>query len=218
MIEISTRWSEIASKAKRKRHDDRLGNEAASGQRLVDPIADEPALERPALDRRQRHLPRETLADEDPEAVAGAQVPFALPDATAGREARAVLRRDGRALGPGLPAQEPVGAAGPHLVPGGEVVLGERAQHDPPAAQLERRVPDRPGRAHRAKHLLQRGEQRHDVPPACRVAHATDPPDLPRQLAGAGPDLDAVVGQQPAATACVVDPSGTLTVVSWGSR
>ena len=199
MIEISTRCSEIASKAKRSVTTTASGTSPA-GQRLVDPVADEGALERPALDGGQRHLAGEALADEDPEPVAGAEMALALPDAAAGREAGPVLRRHRGSLGPRLPAQQPVGAAGPHLVPGGEVVLGERAQEHPPAAQLQRRVAHALGPRSRSQHLLERTEQGKDVARPGRVAHAADPPDLAGQLAGAGADLDPV--------ACRAAPGG----------
>src|SRR5580700_7763725 len=58
----------------------------------------------------------------------------------------------------------------------------------------------RPGPRSSGQHLPQGGEERHDVAPACRVAHAADPPDLARQLAGSGPDLDAEVSEEPDAT------------------
>ena len=131
MMEISTRCSEIASKANRSVTTTASGTSPRPGQRLVDPVADERALERPALNGRERDLSGEALTDEDPEPVAGAEVALALADAATGREAGSVLRRHRRTLGPGFPAQEPVGATRAHLVPRREVVLGQRSAGAP---------------------------------------------------------------------------------------
>ena len=117
-------------------HHDRFGREAAARQCLVDPVADEGALERPALNGRERHLPGEPVADEDAEAVPAPQVPFPLAYAAARREAGPVLGRHGCPLGTGLPAQQPRAAPRPHLVPLVEVALGQWAERDPLPVEL----------------------------------------------------------------------------------
>ena len=95
-------------------HDQRLGHVAVAGVGLVDPVADVGVLERPPLDARQVDLPGEVSGDEDPEAVAGAQLPLPLPGAAAGVERRlalGVVGLAGRRLR--LPLEQPArGCAG----------------------------------------------------------------------------------------------------------
>ena len=107
MMEISTRCERDRLEGETQRHDDRFGHQPAAGQGLVDPVADERALERSPLDGRERDLAGEALTEEDAEPVAGAEVPLALADAAPGREAGR-----GPPRGPGRPwAAAPSGAA-----------------------------------------------------------------------------------------------------------
>ena len=97
MIEICTRCSRSSSNATRQQQHERLGHVAVAGPRLVDPVADVRALERAPLDDRQVDLAGEVAVDEDPEAVAGAELALALAGAAADGERVAVLDRVGRA-------------------------------------------------------------------------------------------------------------------------
>src|SRR5580692_10474360 len=141
-----------------------------------------------------------------------------LSDAAARREARPVLGGDGRALGPGLPAQQPIGAARAHLVPGGKVVLGEGAQQDPPAAQLQGGVADGPRRAHRPSTSARAASnvttlrRRAVLPmqPIRQICPASCPAPAPISI----PYSESSRRRTSASWV----PAGTRTVVSWGNR
>jgi hypothetical protein len=115
----------------------RLGHVAVPGLGLVDPVAHVGVLERAALDAGQVDLPGQGAVHEDPEAVAGAELPLALPGPAPGVERRlalGVVGLAGRRLG--LPFDQPVAVALAHLPPGVEVGQDQGPQQDPPAAQL----------------------------------------------------------------------------------
>ena len=103
--------------------DDRLGRVALARVRLVDPVADVRVLERAPLHRVEVDLAGELAVDEDPEPVAGAELPLALAGAAPHGERLAVL--DARSGVPGMRIgshlSEPVAVAPSHLAPLHEV-------------------------------------------------------------------------------------------------
>ncbi len=117
-------------------HDrDGVGRVAAARVALVDPVADEARLERPAQHAAEAHLADErAVAQEGAEAVRGVELALALPRAAAGAERLAVDDGVARArLGQRLPPLEPVAAAHADLAPGVVVAHLERPQHHPRA-------------------------------------------------------------------------------------
>ena len=104
--------------AEHDRH--RVGRVPAARVALVDPVADEARLERPAQHAAEAHLADErAVAQERAEAVRGVELALALPRAAAGTERLAV---DGGIAGARfrerLPLLEPLAAADADLAPG----------------------------------------------------------------------------------------------------
>src|ERR1019366_3920457 len=105
---------------------------------LIDPVPDVGVLERSPRHRGDVHFACETAHGEDPESVAGAELPLAFSHRAPRDECCPVFGGMGRAGRSRLPGEQPVATTSAHLVPGLVVVLAKRAKPHPTAYELGR--------------------------------------------------------------------------------
>lgn len=123
-----------------EQHHERFRHVALARLRFVDPVTDVAILEWAALDVADVYLTGElSVVDEDAEAGAGAELPFAIAHAAATHECLAVTSNVGvPGERHGFPLGEPVAGTDAHLAPCIEIFCTQRPQRHTGTVQLER--------------------------------------------------------------------------------